>query len=63
MKSLIGKEWKSSRDGEVIEVVNPATKELIDTIPSLTKEDVDEAVDYASKIQKEWEEVEKQENL
>lgn len=56
MKSLIGKEWKSSRDSEVIEVINPATRELIDTIPSLTKEDVDEAVDYASKIQKEWEE-------
>ncbi|MBQ6538811.1 MAG: aldehyde dehydrogenase [Bacilli bacterium] len=56
MKSLIGNEWKGSRDGEVIEVINPATRELIDTIPSLTKEDVDEAVDFAYRAQKGWEE-------
>lgn len=56
MKSLIGNEWKGSRDGSVIEVINPATRELIDTIPALTREDVDEAVDYAAHSQKKWEE-------
>ena len=55
MKSLIGKEWKDSSDGKVIEVYNPATNELIDTVPSLTKEDVEEAIDYADAHQKEWE--------
>lgn len=55
MKSLIGKEWKDSSDGKVIEVYNPATNELIDTVPSLTKEDVEEAIDYADDHQKEWE--------
>ena len=54
MKSLIGDTWKDSSDGKVIEVYNPATNELIDTVPSLTKEDVDEAVAYALKHQKEW---------
>lgn len=54
MKSLIGKEWKESSDGKVIEVYNPATNELIDTVPSLTVEDVNEAIDYAYDHQKEW---------
>ena len=56
MKSLIGNEWKGSSDGNVIDVINPATRELIDTIPALTKEDVDEAVECAARSQKKWEE-------
>ena len=55
MKSLIGREWRDSSDGKVIEVYNPATNELIDTVPSLTKEDVEQAIDYADAHQKEWE--------
>ena len=41
MKSLIGNKWCDSSDGKVIEVYNPATNELVDTVPSLTKEDVE----------------------
>ena len=55
MKSLIGNKWCDSSDGKVIEVYNPATNELIDTVPSLTKEDVERAIDYADAHQKEWE--------
>ncbi len=55
MKSLIGNEWKSSSDGNVIEVINPATRELVDTVPSLTEEDVNKAVDFATIAQKGWE--------
>lgn len=55
MKSLIGREWRDSSDGKKIEVYNPATNELIDTVPSLTKEDVEDAIDYADAHQKEWE--------
>lgn len=55
MKSLIGREWRDSSDGKIIEVYNPATNELIDTVPSLTKEDVEQAIDYADAHQKEWE--------
>ena len=47
MKSLIGKEWRDAKDGKVIEVMNPATGELVDTVPSLSVEEVNEAVDYA----------------
>ena len=36
MKNLIGYEWKEARDGAKIEVVNPATSELIDTVPNVT---------------------------
>ena len=55
MKSLIGNKWCDSSDGKVIEVYNPATNELIDTVPSLTKEDVERAIDYADAHQKDWE--------
>ena len=40
MKSLIGKEWRDAKDGKVIEVMNPATNELVDTVPSLSAEEV-----------------------
>ena len=55
MKSLIGSSWRDSSDGKVINVMNPATNELVDTVPSLTKEDVEEAIKYAKNKQKEWE--------
>ena len=47
MKNLIGYEWKDASNGATIEVVNPATQELIDTVPNVTDEDVDEAVKVA----------------
>ena len=55
MKGLIGNNWCDSSDGKVIEVYNPATNELVDTVPSLTKEDVERAIDYADAHQKDWE--------
>ena len=54
MKNLIGKEWLDSSDGSIIEITNPATGELIDTIPSSTLEDVDKCVKTAHQAQKEW---------
>ena len=57
MKNLIGYEWKDASNGAVIEVVNPATQELIDTVPNVTDEDVDEAVKVAQIEQKKWEKV------
>jgi len=57
VKNLIGYEWKEARDGAVIEVVNPATQTLIDTVPNVTDEDVDEAVKVAEIEQKKWEKV------
>ena len=57
MKNLIGYEWKGASNGAKIEVVNPATQELIDTVPNVTVEDVDVAVTVAKKEQKNWEKV------
>ena len=54
MKNLIGYEWKEASNGAKIEVVNPATSELIDTVPNVTLEDVDEAVNVAKIEQKKW---------
>ena len=63
LKSLIGKEWKDAKDGSVIEVMNPATNELVDTVPSISAEEVNEAVDYAYEHQKEWAKVPVHENV
>ena len=57
MKNLIGYEWKEASNGAKIEVVNPASSELIDTVPNVTDEDVDEAVKVAMVEQKKWAEV------
>lgn len=54
VKNLIGYEWKESSNGATIEVVNPATQELIDTVPNVTEEDVDVAVKVAKEEQKKW---------
>lgn len=54
MKNLIGYEWKEASNGAKIEVVNPATQELIGTVPNVTEEDVDEAVKVAQVEQKKW---------
>ena len=52
MKNLIGYEWKEASNEAKIEVVNPATSELIDTVPNVSLEDVDEAVKVAEVEQK-----------
>ena len=57
MKNLIGYEWKEASNGAKIEVVNPATQELIETVPNVTEEDVNEAVEVAVQEQKKWEKV------
>lgn len=53
-KNLIGANWCDASNGEVIEITNPATNALIDTVPKSTKEDCDKAVDAAFEAQKEW---------
>lgn len=55
MKNLIGNKWKYSKDKKTIDVINPATNELLDKVPNVTKEDVDEAVNIADVMQRKWE--------
>ena len=53
-KNLIGNKWLDASDGSVITITNPATKEVIDTVPESTQKDCDAAVAAAKKGQKVW---------
>jgi 1-pyrroline dehydrogenase len=53
-KQFIGGEWVESSGGETMEVLNPATGEVIAEVPSSTAEDVERAVDAAKKAWTEW---------
>ena len=46
-KLLIGGEWRDAQGGQTLEVVNPATEEVIASVPSASAEDVDAAVSAA----------------
>lgn len=54
MKNLIGGQKMDASNGAIIEVTNPATEELIDTIPNSTIEDVENTVRIAKESQKKW---------
>ena len=43
LQNLIGGEWVDSAGGETMEVLNPATGEVIAEVPAATAEDVDRA--------------------
>jgi 1-pyrroline dehydrogenase len=55
-QNLIGGEWVDSAGGETMEVLNPATGEVIAEVPAATAEDVDRAVQAAKKALLEWRE-------
>ncbi|TKD62679.1 aldehyde dehydrogenase family protein [Cobetia marina] len=50
----IGGEWTSSHGNRFIEVINPATEEVIGTVPEGTVEDVDHAVQAARAALPSW---------
>jgi betaine-aldehyde dehydrogenase/aminobutyraldehyde dehydrogenase len=53
-QNLVGGEWVDSAGGETMEVLNPATGEVIAEVPRATAEDVDLAVRAAKKALPEW---------
>src|SRR5438876_8297550 len=53
-KNLVGGEWVDSASGETMEVLNPATGEVIAEVPRASAEDVDRAVQAAKKALPEW---------
>lgn len=55
MKMLVGQTFCDASDKKTIDIINPATGKLIDTVPAATKEDVTRAVDTAVEGQKAWE--------
>lgn len=54
MKMIINGVSVDASDGAVQEVVNPATLQVIDTVPSATAEDVKRAIDGAVDVQEKW---------
>ncbi|HEX2999421.1 MAG TPA: aldehyde dehydrogenase family protein [Armatimonadota bacterium] len=54
MKMLIGGQWVDASDGGVVKDINPANGMLIDTVPAATRQDIDRAIEFAVKGQKEW---------
>lgn len=54
LKQFIGGEWVESSSGETMEVLNPATGEVIAEVPRGTAEDVERAVEAAQKAWEEW---------
>ena len=53
-KQFIGGEWVESSSGETIEVLNPATGEVIAEVPRATEEDVARAVGAAKDAWETW---------
>ncbi|MFW2178448.1 MULTISPECIES: NAD-dependent succinate-semialdehyde dehydrogenase [unclassified Moraxella] len=51
---LINNQWRPANSGDTINVTNPFDNSFIGTIPSLSREEVVEAVDYATSAQVEW---------
>src|SRR4051812_28556543 len=51
----VGGAWADSSDPETIDVVNPATEEVIDRVPAGTPADVDRAVAEARRALPAWE--------
>jgi acyl-CoA reductase-like NAD-dependent aldehyde dehydrogenase len=51
---FIGGEWVAPSGGETIEVVNPATEEVVGTIPACSLEDADRAVAAAREAFESW---------
>jgi succinate-semialdehyde dehydrogenase/glutarate-semialdehyde dehydrogenase len=54
VQMLIAGEREAARSGEEIEVLNPATEEVLESVPSAGAADVDRAVQAAERAFKEW---------
>ena len=54
---FIDGQWRPASDGKRREIINPATEEVIDSVPMATPEDIDAALDAADRAFKMWREV------
>ena len=57
MKMIINGKQVDASDKSVMEIVNPYTGKVIDTVPNATEKDVDTAVKAANKAFPAWAEV------
>ena len=54
MQMLLNGVFCDASDKKTIDVVNPATGQVVDTVPAGTLEDLDRAISLAVEGQKEW---------
>lgn len=54
MQMLIADRWTDASDGKTRPVINPATGEIVDTVPEATVADVTRAIDVAVEAQRAW---------
>lgn len=54
MQMFIAGEYQDSESGETTEIRNPATGEVVDTVPKGTAKDVHKAIAAAEEAQREW---------
>jgi succinate-semialdehyde dehydrogenase/glutarate-semialdehyde dehydrogenase len=53
-KNFVGGEWAEATTGKTLEVINPATDEVLATLPDGGREDMQRAIDAAATVQEEW---------
>ncbi|MCL6633081.1 MAG: aldehyde dehydrogenase family protein, partial [Alicyclobacillus herbarius] len=53
-QNYIGGEWTNGSAKETFDVVNPATEQVVATVPNATPEDMRAAIDKAAAVQDEW---------
>ena len=56
IRNYVNGEWVASKSTKTLDVVNPATTEILARVPMSTKEEVDEAIRYAKEAYEEWKE-------
>ena len=54
MQNMINVKWVDASDKSTMNIVNPYTGKVIDTVPNATAKDVNKAVEYAKKAGKTW---------
>ena len=54
MQNIINGKWVDASDKSTMNIVNPYTGKVIDTVPNATAKDVNKAVEYAKKAGKTW---------
>ncbi|MDC3300590.1 aldehyde dehydrogenase family protein, partial [bacterium] len=53
-KAYVAGEWINAQNGKTFDVINPATGEIIASLPDLDVSDAKHAIDAAALAQKKW---------
>ncbi|MEN0616262.1 NAD-dependent succinate-semialdehyde dehydrogenase [Klebsiella indica] len=53
-QALFGGRWQDARDGSTLTVIDPATKEMLASIPALGTDETEQAIEYAESVRIRW---------